>query len=237
MTISQLVELKQLCIRIFFLLFLWRVKQTTTTKMLLKGARWGGGGVQSPQPLFWIRLCFSFWERSRLLPLQAFALCDIKMAAARLAYDMITTSEFNCMRACKIACHGPVGPVEWGRFREENHLILSAIWKIKHELPLIKCAHTECTSHFLQSTCPVRFWRVLANIIFSRTQFKNGTVYGCEMPSHLPLFDRFLSENPFTIAGASRCLWENRQHAVHKTSARSVSISPLSQVRIHPILF
>ena len=60
-----------------------------------------GGGVQSPQSLFWIHLCSSFWERSRLLPLQAFTLCDIRMAAARVAYDMITTSEFDCMRACR----------------------------------------------------------------------------------------------------------------------------------------
>ena len=61
----------------------------------------GGGVVQSPQSLFWIHLCSSFWERSRLLPLQAFTLCDIRMAAARVAYDMITTSEFDCMRACR----------------------------------------------------------------------------------------------------------------------------------------
>ena len=145
---------------------------------------------------------------------------------------MITTSEFH---GGLPTLHGPVGPrVQWVQLTWKGyHLISSVIWKTMHELTLIKCVQTKCTSHFLQSTCPVRLRRVL----FSRRNAKKHD--GCEMPSHLLLISiASYRKTLFTIAGASRCLWENRQHTVYTYNLCLASFhEPLkSQVKIHLIL-
>ena len=52
LTSSRMVEVEKLCKKILFIINLGRIKQTTRHKCSSKG----GGGLQPPQPLPWIRL-------------------------------------------------------------------------------------------------------------------------------------------------------------------------------------
>lgn len=74
-----------------------------------------------------------------------------------------------------------------------HHLILSVIWKTKHELTLVKCVQTKCTSHFLQSTCPVRLRRVL----FFATQRRKKDMMVARCLLIFFSFQSFLIGKPF----------------------------------------